>query len=583
MKQISLHSILSWLDTNILFILACFLTIFIPVYPKLPLFDIIPGYIVRVRIEDFVVLITGIIWVVQLWRKKITWKTPLTWIIGAYAVVGILSTLSALFITDTVPVELIHAGKTALHFFRYMEYFFLFFLLIEAVRSKFNVQVFFVIIMVSVLAISIYGYGQRYLYWPVYSTMNREFSKGVTLYLTEHARVQSTFGGHYDLGAYLVLTLPIILSGIYAFKRFWQKALLTIIFLFGLWLLIETASRASFLGFIPGGLFIIGVYSWKRKGWWKRTLFFAKDSFLLGAVMLFLMLKFGDDIYERFLQIIRPYPAIMERYDYVSDQSKKISQAVFSDNAIGNLQNLLRATPPPKGIAAVTTETGETVASDQVMVSSDERPSTRPPDVFTDIPDKQMVATISATGEVTTTLEEKPRTYSECAQKYGLSACIRYDTLWPRAIAGFEKNPLLGSGYATLTKESEYQFTEAESTDNNFLRTLGETGALGFITFYGTVILAMRIAWKVLRSKVADEYAVIFAASFIAGSIGLLINAIYIDVFAASKVAFTYWTLCGVICGTAIYLERMKQPVLANISTETPAPIVHKKKFKLKK
>jgi hypothetical protein len=31
--------------------------------------------------------------------------------------------------------------------------------------------------------------------------------------------------------------------------------------------------------------------------------------------------------------------------------------------------------------------------------------------------------------------------------------------------------------------------------------------------------------------------------AFIAASIGLLINATYIDVFASSKVAFTYWAL----------------------------------------
>ncbi|HOC07570.1 MAG TPA: hypothetical protein PKL32_01785, partial [Candidatus Woesebacteria bacterium] len=35
--------------------------------------------------------------------------------------------------------------------------------------------------------------------------------------------------------------------------------------------------------------------------------------------------------------------------------------------------------------------------------------------------------------------------------------------------------------------------------------------------------------------------------AFMAASLGLLANALYIDVFASSKVAFTYWALAGAI------------------------------------
>jgi len=37
----------------------------------------------------------------------------------------------------------------------------------------------------------------------------------------------------------------------------------------------------------------------------------------------------------------------------------------------------------------------------------------------------------------------------------------------------------------------------------------------------------------------------ILSIGFMASSIGLLINALYIDVYAASKVAFSYWGLTG--------------------------------------
>ena len=82
------------------------------------------------------------------------------------------------------------------------------FVLYSSIKSKQDVQKILAVMFFTTFAVAFYGFGQRYYYWPVYSTMNREFSKGITLYLTEHARVQSTFAGHYDLGAWLVIILP---------------------------------------------------------------------------------------------------------------------------------------------------------------------------------------------------------------------------------------------------------------------------------------------------------------------------------------------------------------------------------------
>ncbi|MFH2118344.1 MAG: hypothetical protein ABII10_01260, partial [Candidatus Paceibacterota bacterium] len=207
--------IFSWLDSNILFLFSTLLLIFIPLYPKIPLFDILPGYIVRVRFEDALIALAGLTWIIQLWRGKVVWKSPLFRLIGIYTLVGFLSILSAIFIIHTVPLELLHVGKSALHLFRYMEYFFLFVLMYASLKTFKQAKIIVWMLVLTVLAVSFYGVGQKYWYWPVYSTMNREFSKGVRLYLTEHARVQSTFGGHYDLGAYLVIVLPILLALFY--------------------------------------------------------------------------------------------------------------------------------------------------------------------------------------------------------------------------------------------------------------------------------------------------------------------------------------------------------------------------------
>ena len=110
-------------------------------------------------------------------------------------------------------------------------------------------------------------------------------------------------------------------------------------------------------------------------------------------------------------------------------------------------------------------------------------------------------------------------------------------------------NPLLGSGYATLTAEKIGIFTEAESTDNDYLRALGETGILGFLAFYGTIFLALRYAW-VNRRRLQDPLVYALIAGITTGTIGLLVNATYIDVFEASKVAFTFWALIGLMVAT---------------------------------
>ena len=68
---------------------------------------------------------------------------------------------------------------------------------------------------------------------------------------------------------------------------------------------------------------------------------------------------------------------------------------------------------------------------------------------------------------------------------------------------------------------------------------------MGFVTFFGTIIV---ILYLLIRQayKVTDPILKAFVFGFIAGSLGLLINAFYIDVFEASKVATMYWALAGI-------------------------------------
>lgn len=519
-----------WLDANILFVLSAFLLAFIPIYPKLPLFDILPGYIVRVRFEDMIVALAGVIWVIQVWRKKITWQSPLFKMIGLYMAIGFFSVLSAMFITHTVPLELLHIGKSVLHLLRYAEYFFLFVMMYSSLKTPKQAKIILSTLVLSVLAIAVYGVGQKYWYWPVYSTMNREFSKGMRLYLTEHARVQSTFGGHYDLGAYLVVILPVLLALVYRAKNKWEKRLLYLTHAFGLWLLIASASRAPFIAYGVAAFLVIALTSWSAPTWRQRLVGFIKRGVSYALLFGTLLVVFGEDINARLLQVVEnqpQYPQMIETFDYWNARRKDLRDNIY--DRLG----LKKLTPPSNSLAF---DNSNDLA---VLTPTDQLPTTaRPSDVYEDIPDLVKVTTDQGTFTI-----EKDRTWSANALKYGLSMAIRLDALWPNAVKGFMRNPLLGTGYATLNKEAAYQFTEADSTDNNYLRALGETGLLGFLAYFGTILLVLRLTAKHFFDQ--NVLKATLAIGVFAGSIGLLLNALYIDVYAASKVAFTYWAVVG--------------------------------------
>lgn len=567
-----LTNVLHWLDDNILLVLTGFMLAFVPLYPKIPLADILPGYIVRIRLEDLFIALTALVFFVQLLRKKVTLKTPLTKIIFAYLIIGFLSSLSAIFITKTVPFQPVHVGKLFLNYFRRIEYVSLFFVAFAAIKSRKDILKLLSVFVVTVLLVGLYGFGQKFFYWPVYSTMNREFSKGLRLYLTEHARVQSTFGGHYDFAGFLVIALPFVVGLLSYVKTKKEKFALVLTFFVSLWGLMMTSSRSSFLAFVFAMLVYFAL-ELKKKGFvWVGTRMFS--VFLVTGIFF---VSFGD-LSERFMQIFNT-GALQGLQNTVND-AKKITTQPFIE-------------PPKDGISIddVTKAAEEAakkaeVKTVPVIVSSDTQPTpvdpqatpvVLPGDVFEDIPEK-IIATKSAEGK---DIEVRiPRVFSENAHLLGLSAAIRLDTLWPFAIRGFLRNPALGSGYSTLTKYTIEEFTEAESTDNDFLRTLGETGLLGFITFYGAFVMACIYLLK-RAYKNNDPLLNLLAFVFVSITMGLFVNAVYIDLFVSSKVIETYWIIAGISLAYASLYKRDETVLM----TSSKQKVVVKKKstFKRKK
>ncbi len=635
MKE-AFRRVLAWFDEYFLLYMSVFLLFFIPLWPKIPLASILPGYIVRLRLEDVLVFITFVIYLIQMWRGKVRWRMPTWQLIAAYVAFGFLSILTGIFVIHTIPFDLkdgvwsisnvlvagVHVAKSFLHWARYIEYFFLAFVFYSSIKNKKVLPILSACLVTTVMAVSVYGWGQKYLYWPVYSTMNREFSKGVALRLTEHARVQSTFGGHYDFAAYLVLLLPFAWLIARESRKIWPGAAGKFMRVYswlahfaGVWSLIISAARTSFLAYGVSMLLMFaldvflrsGEFKQKMGAWlWQQVVYF--------VIVLVIMFGWGGDIVERFehpfdrISLVhnsyqalvawrqelpgklgwkqRERPEGVEMGEFVMDEQSVLTPTdtqpspIVSDNPPA--QEFVTQTPTQiesesEGAATKMYEldTRDEGASEVVETTAQESPApndslipeqdfgesqitdaNRPADVYVDVPD--LLTAYDASGNAYT--YEAPRTWSANAEKYGLSMAIRLDTLWPNAIAGFSRNPLLGSGYGTLTKgDSLTVFTEADSTDCNYLRTLGETGLLGFICFYGAIVWALISAWR--HRLVTDPIYRTLILAYFGGMIGILVNALYIDVFVASKVAFTVWMLTGIFWASVRLIDKKSMTV----------------------
>ncbi len=545
------NQLLQFFDKHILLFLAGLLLVFIPLYPKIPLWSPIEEYIVRVRLEDLLIAIAVPITLVQILRKKARFEPVIIKLFALYALVGLLSVVSAVFITKTVPLELLHLGKTMLHYFRYLEYFSVFLVTFAAIKNRRDLLKLLLIILSTLATIFIYGYMQKFYYWPVWSTMNREFSKGIKLYLTENARIQSTFAGHYDLAAYLVIILPLIFSIGLTLKRYYKWAAI-VLFFCGSWLMVMSASRIPFFAYIVACAVVILLVGWFKKTWKDRLLSWLSHSLSYGLMLFFLLYYFGQGMLDRLSNVLS-----------TSDQPVNLSEILdktLDDLPIPTSDELYAWLPKQAGVPTSSqpapTENDNLLA--QVSAPSDQPPTTvkpgseaninpeRPRDVYEDIPEPVLTEVTLPDGTKKSVVLHQPRTFSECALKYELSLCIRLESLWPWAIQSFQHNPLLGTGYATLNKQYVSEFTFADGTDNNYLRTLGETGILGFLSFYGIIIYILYTSARMLF-KLKNPVTQALVLGFTAGSIGILINALYIDVFAASKVAYTYWLMAGII------------------------------------
>lgn len=532
----------TYLNKNILKIGVCFLLAFIALYPKLPSINITHTW-VYIRLEDFFILGLSLIWFIQLIFKKTKINLTASWPIFIYWFFGLLSlAFSLIFIGPYI--SNFFPSVAILSYVRRIEYILLFFIAFSTIKSLKDLRDYLVILSVTILAFSLYGLGQHFYLqlwnlfpkffqgftfcFPSFQTGNEEFAKGIPLCLPENARVTSTFAGHYDLSAYLVLIIPILIGIYFSFKKSVKKYLLLGLTFLSILILIFTSSRISFMAYL---IAIASTLTFiKRK---KYILPF----FLLSVI---LMLIFSGSLARRFMQTFRFASVVTNNQGQVVGQTElpdDLKKKLAKDKLV--LENIPSQNLPQGSGFIGLPQTKAQESTDKALIQRK-----------LSIEEAKRLQLANGGVEISTV------SGSFLIKKvlvYDISFTTRFQAEWPNAWTAFQRNPFLGSGFSTITLAS----------DNDYLRMLGETGALGLFSFVFIFIvfgLILREAMPHINSKFAKGYLLGISG----GVIGLFFNATLIDVFEASKVAESLWILLGIAMGI-IFIFKDKFNLRANL------------------
>ena len=518
---------------KILLILTLILLAFIPLYPKLPLINIRNTW-VYIRFDDVAVTATILIWVILVLIRRVKLKTPLTVPILLFWVVGVVSTFHGVLILFPM-LSNVFPNVALLSFLRRIEYMSLFFVAFSGLKDKKYLNYVVWVLLVTLLAIVVYGFGQKLFGFPAFLTMNEEFAKGIPIRLSQLSRIPSTFGGQYDLAAYLVLVVPIIVSLFFSFKNLMTKTALFIAAASGFALLFTTVSRVSLFAILVSLVLI---------------LIFQKKKWVIVSLLAFslVLLALSPSLLKRFGNTVTPVNVLVDGTTGTAlGEVKKVDRNYFKDKIVltSPSAKVGVATSPatldfkdipdnPKILIKPNVSTGESLPQGTGYINLSLSPILSTTNMyFVENPNK---STSTKSADAYSYLGKY---LVKRARAYDLSFTTRFQGEWPNTLLAFKRNIFLGSGYGSVSL----------AVDNDYLRLLGETGILGFLSFLSVFALAGIYIKKTLP-KVDSKVARSFVLGFIAGTLGLAINGTLIDVFEASKVAFTYWLLMGICLGT---------------------------------
>ena len=520
----------NFFKNNLLKIGISFLILFIPLYPKLPSVHVTHTW-VYIRLEDFFIFLVVGLWLLGLLLKKVK-LPPKIWIpFALYLTVGLISLIySLIFIAPGLAN--FFPSVAVLYYIRHIEYLILFFVAFSTIKSVKDVRDYLVILSVAILGFSIYALGQRFYLdlwqafpkffqkfpfcFPSFQTGNEEFAKGIPLCLPSQARITSTFAGHYDLAAYLVLVIPIFIALIFYVKKKINKIVVFLLTLLSIMVLIFTSSRVSFIAYLLA--ITVTLILIKRK----------KFIFPFYILSIVLLLIFSGSTAKRFMETFRFASVVTNNQGQIigtlpEDLKNKVSSNVIANEVTQNLPAGSGYLGLPQLNSPQTTN--KAIVQSALSIAEAKRLKLENGGVE--------ISTVSGNFLIKRVLV------------YDISFTTRFQAEWPNAWNAMLRNPLLGSGFATITL----------AADNNYLRILGETGLLGLIAFL-SIFFVFAITLKQALKKIEDSWIKALLLGLAGGVIGLFFNAVLIDVFEASKVAETLWILLGIAAGAVFVYKK---------------------------
>ncbi len=422
---------LSLVFKNLQLWLVLILLAFIPLYPKLPILNV-AGTFVAVRLEDFLIALTFIVWGFSILlggRLKKLLNDKLIQTLLIFFFIGLVSLFSAIFITQTVKLNL-----GGLHFLRRLELMLLLPLIIDTIHTKKQFKIAAGILIAVLVVVNLYALGQQYLGFKVISTTNSEFSKGQILTLSPNGRVNSTFAGHYDLAVFMMMCLAILTPFLFLVKnrskltsiQLITKLSLLVLLGVSFFVLVLTAARLSFAAAGVG----IAMALWLSG---KRILILA--LIVLAAAALI----YPSQLRDRFVStVVVNLGGGGQRYEATDSELRR------------NVLNL------PTIDQRVSTSSTQEATSTVKKVTFDIAPG-EPVD----------------------------------STQLGVyrSIQIRLNVEWPKAINAFLKNPLLGTGYSSLGVASDNDYLRS-------LGEIGLLGTIAFMLIMIVIIKDIRSIFR---------------------------------------------------------------------------------------
>lgn len=494
-----MKKLFTWLDNNILKMLLVGYIFFIPLFPKLP-FKMVDYTYIAIRFEDIFVAFVYLVFFIQLLRRKVALNKPYLVLFVLFWIATFISFILGFYVQHTIIIR----NVGFLNALRRIEYMSIFFVFAASVKSRKDIVYYLRFILSTIVIITLYGLGQKYLGWPAVQTMNPEYAKGYLLVLDSWARISSTFGGHYDLAAFLIFFMPLILALTIKVNKWYY-----LIFLLALSNIALTASRVSYGAYVMSALpFLLYFRKWKL--------------LLLTIVATVGLTLLSNNLTQRLNRTFQTKQIFIDKTTGTTTVPRRLQP---DDLPIGDyIIDKNGANSRAVDVSSIDTNTKDAREVKLNLLDDIRNEAKKTGKILTPEEENRLVNEAFANMKVVTAVIPD------------ISVATRLQVEWPRAIKAFLKYPVFGKGPSSIT----------EATDNDYLRWLGEFGIVGTLIFMfilGKIFLTLFFAGL----KNSADHVILWGV--LAGFFGLLINAVMIDIFEASKVAFVFWMVMGMVIG----------------------------------